>query len=525
MPVDPRILCLGLIVLITFVLDEATRRGCDASPIDDATQSVVRVRTSERAGAGFLAKHGGIAVTSLSLVRGAQSIAVECSDGEVLSVVGAVGLDLKNDLVALRLGELSNCPPLRVAEDDDARGPRVVALAPPDALGDMPHRSQIGDVFQKRSSEGGAPGQEKRDPPSANGSLLQLIDPPPRRFIGGPMVDEDGMVRAMVSGVEWRADPAVAAFAVSSRELRALITDLFPRPVALSELAELSGTVDPSATDESDPASSVLLTEEYWDRMSRILGEHVVRHHEWCVKNGYREPVLTPADRRNAHAGRLASEQGDARERVRLRGLGFDPLAILAAEAMAKKTAESRQVIRSLVAIGELQKSTSKALHALDARGVNPQIVRFVDQLRRAYDDAGERSLSSVDPQRSDESDGASESDGNAKSLTRALERIAELQNTEGPLLREKVSAEVSVVLGPVVYLSPEDLKLVSGEAAVEARQLAYAEAQAAKLWAQYERARENGGGEKTLRHIIEKFPGSESADRAQRLLDRKGAK
>ena len=506
---------LGLAMLLAGGRSSAA----EASPIDVAMTSVVRVRTVDRTGPGFLAKHGGIAVTSLSLMQNALAATVECSNGEVLSVTGFLGVDAESDLVVLRLSDLSDCPPLRIADDVGDRGQRVWALALPDNSGDSPHESQIGALLVLNDRNAGTAAKRENAGPAGGPRVLGLNDAPPHRYAGGALVDATGAVLGVVSAKTRRSEPGVAPFAIPCSELRSLLGDLTPRPRPLAELAGVVGQQPPAESD-TPLTSSAVATKKYWDGMAHVLGSQVVSHHKWCVKNGFRDPVVNPADRRTAKSNKRAVEEAEARERARLRGMGFDPLAIMVLESRAKSSAESQKVNRSLEEIATLQKFTSQALAALDTQGVSPEVVRFVSQLGQAYREAGELTITSLEPQSSRGPSGESAAQESVSSLRTALERISQLQYIDGPRLQEKLKAELSTEFGPVVSLSPEERKLVSGEAAAEARRQAAVEAEAAKLWTQYERARSNGGGEKTLRHIIEKYPGSPSAERAQRLLD-----
>jgi len=489
-----------------------------ASPIDAAMKSVVRVRTLERTGAGFLAKHGGIAITSLSLVRGAGAATVECSDGEVLSVVGVLGVDVRSDLVVLRLSDLSECPPLRIADNVGDQGERVWALALPDNTGQLPHESRVGALLSSSDTNAAKPAT---DGPGGVRKVLELKDPPPLRYAGGPVIDESGAVVGVVSRSARPEDRGMAPYAVPCSELRSLVRELFPKPIPLAELVEATGRRPPNEADV--PSSTAIATKACWDRMSRVLGNHVVSHHNWCVRNGFRASVANLADRRADKYEKRIAEEGESRDRVRLRGLGFDPLAIMVIEANAKSSAESQQVNRSLAEIAGLQKSTSQALAALNTEGVSAELVRFVGQLGQAFRETGEHTETFVDRQNTSDRTSSFETDDRVSTLRRQLESLSTLQNVDGPRLREKLAADCASDFGPLVLLTPDERKLVSGEAAEEARRQVVIEADAAKLWAHYERARDNGGGEKTLRHIIEKFPGSASAQRAQRLLNKMG--
>ena len=492
-----------------------------ASPIDVAMKSVVRVRTLERSGAGFLAKHGGIAITSLSLVRGAGAATVECSDGEVLSVVGVLGGDAQSDLVVLRLSDLSECPPLKIADDVGDQGERVWALALPDNTGQLPHESRLGALLSSGDTNAAKPATKESDGPGSVRKVFELKDPPLLRYAGGPVIDENGAVVGVVSRSARPEDRGLAPYAVPCSEVRSLLRELSPRPIPLADLVEAMGH-RPHA-EANAPSSTAIATKAYWDRMSRVLGNHVVNHHNWCVRNGFRASVTNLADRRADKYEKRLAEEGESRDRVRLRGLGFGPLEIMVIEANAKSSAESLKVNRSLAEIGGLQKSTSQALAALNTEGVSPELVRFVGQLGQAYREAGEHTETFVDRQMSSDRTSGFETDDRVSMLRRKLEWLSTLQNVDGVRLQEKLSAEFGSEFGPLVSLTPEERKLVSGEAADEARRQAAMEADASKLWAQYERARGNGGGEKTLRHIIEKFPGSASAERAQRLLNKMG--
>ena len=521
MPLAQPHLRSGLLALVMLLAAGLSPAFC-ASPIDAAMKSVVRVRTLERSGAGFLAKHSGLAVTSLSLIQGAKAATVECSDGEVLSVIGVLGADAQSDLVVLRLSDLSECPSLRIADDIGDLDGRVWALALPDNTGQLSHESRVGNLLSFSDKNGAKQTTTDSDGPRAGHNLLELKDPPSLRYAGGPVIDENGAVVGVVSGGSARpVDRGMAPYAVPCSKLRSLLGELFPKPIPLAELVEARGHWPPNEADA--PSSTAIATKAYWNGMSRVMGNHVIAHHKWCVRNGFRASVANLADRRADKYEKRIAEEGESRDRVRLRGLGFGPLEIMVIEANAKSSAESQQVNRSLAEVAGLQKSTSQALAALNTEGVSAELVRFVGQLGQAFREAGEHTETFVDQQSTSDRTSSFETDDRVSTLRRKLESLSTLQNVDGPRLREKLAADYSSDFGPLVLLTPDEQKLVSGEAAEEARRQVAIEADAAKLWAHYERARDNGGGEKTLRHIIEKFPGSASAERAQRLLNKMG--
>ena len=514
---DLRNLRVGLVWAVML----AAGGGLHASepmPIDIALKSVVRVRTLDRIGSGFLVKHAGIVVTSLSLVQGADAATAECSDGEVLSVAGFVGVDAARDLVVLRLSDLSNCPPLRFGADSVEQGGRVWVLALPDDSRDQPHESRIKAIIPRMNSGTGRASMADGVGETGSATIIELAGGPPVRHLGSPLVNEDGVVVGVCSRP---AEPLAAngeTIFISSVHPQAVLGDLLPRPLPLAELPHRREADQVSRAEAGSLASTA--TMQCWDRMTRILGDHVVSHHKWCVKYGLREPVLTPADIRAAKSEKRASEEGEARERSRLRGLGFDPWAIMAHEARVKSSAEYQKATNSLLEVGGIQKSTARSLESVSLDGVHPELAAFIAALARAYREAGGINQSYGDRTASLDGAGSTEAGGSASELQHALDRISQLRDVDGVRLRARLAEELGTSLGPVISLSAEEWKLVSGQSAAEMRRIAAAEAEASKLWSHYERARSNGGGEKTLRHIIEKFPDTPSAERAQQLLD-----
>lgn len=493
-------------------------RAAEPMPVDIALKSVVRVRTLDRSGSGFLVKHAGIVVTSLSLVQGSDAATAECSDGEVLSVTGVVGVDTARDLVVLRLSDLSNCPPLRFGADSVKQGARVWVLALPDNSGAPAHESRIEAITPRMNVGTGRASMADGDGETGSATIIELAGGPPGRYLGSPLVNQDGVVVGVCSRP---AEPLAAngeSVFISSVHPQALIGDLLPRPVPLAELPHRH-EADPFPHAETGSLASTA-TKQCWDQMTRILGDHVVSHHKWCVKYGFREPVLTPADIRAAKSEKRASEEGEARERSRLRGLGFDPWAIMAHEARVKSSAEYQKATQSLLEIGGIQKSTARSLEAVSLEGVHPELAAFIAALARAYREAGGINQSYGDRTASPDEAGDSEAGGSASEIQHALDRISQLRDVDGVRLRARLAEKLGTSLGPVTSLSAEEWKLVSGQSAAEMHRIAAAEAEASKLWSHYDRARSNGGGEKTLRYIIEKFPDTPSAQRAQQLLD-----
>ena len=213
-----------------------------------------------------------------------------------------------------------------------------------------------------------------------------------------------------------------------------------------------------------------------------------------------------------------AAEEGDAWKGVRLRGLGSDAFSIVALEVSARKSVDSQKAIHFVLDVSGLQKSV-KSLEALNTQDVSPELVRFVGELKQAYRQAGEQ-MTSYDEQQLSGGRQNDSDDDNAGNIRRSLDLVSQLQDGEGPLLQQRLSSDLQVVFGPFVKLSPEQWNLVSGEAASESCRRAAIETDADKLWKQYEWARANGGAKKPLRHIIRKFYGLASAERAQSLLD-----
>jgi S1-C subfamily serine protease len=140
-------------------------------------------RKSLRRGSGFIVASEGLIVTSHHVLRGARSVEVISSSGEVYDVVSVAGEDLRRDLAVLRVAGFE-LPTVELGAMQQVElGEPVTVIGSP--LG-LANTVSNGIVSAKRDMEGS--------------QILQITAPISTGSSGGPVFDSRGRVIGVLAG-------------------------------------------------------------------------------------------------------------------------------------------------------------------------------------------------------------------------------------------------------------------------------------------------------------------------------------
>ncbi len=183
-----------------------------------AMPAVVRIRSPETLGTGFLVRKDGWIATNLHVIAGASELRVTTTDQREYPVLDVLAADAVHDLALVRI-DASNLDVVALGDSDSVRpGDSVVAIGHPMGLEDTVSNGLVSAV-------------RVIDPAL---TVLQISAPIAPGSSGGPLFSDKGEVIGVVTA--FRREGQNLNFGMPIRYLRAMLDD--PRPVPLATFAQ-----------------------------------------------------------------------------------------------------------------------------------------------------------------------------------------------------------------------------------------------------------------------------------------------
>jgi len=484
-----------------------------ATPIDDALKSVVQVETEDGLGTGFVVGTADTVATSFHVIAGARSVKCLLADGKRLAVSGFVWVGPEHDLVLLRTEEPTGLKPLTLALEGREVGSDVYALGSPRGLqgsvskGIISARRRWSDLKPLLSDGitryGYSPDSEWIQTDAA-------INP---GNSGGPLVSQDGGV----IGINTLSAPADVgqslSFAIDSSHLSDALrrTDVRPRP-----LGELPATSARSGSTEF-PLADAEATQRFWEQVREVMG---VLHNE---VDKVLPGTITPLDA--TIAGRDAERRRQREFRKTLVRLQNMSPYLRETELQRILQVEAKAGDLQIRAVAHANAVAAEKLADLKTKDVDGGLVLFAHDLAELYEataetwarisglllqtaTAGGRPGPAVDANRELKVDAG----------LYLIDRVRWMRNIVSEKVRRTLQQRYDIELPKLTNDGVNEAVL--GDVS-ERVQRADDELKAGKLWEGYLRARQAGGGEKTLQMIRDRYPETTAGRRAAQLLQR----
>jgi hypothetical protein len=483
-----------------------------ASPIDEALQSVVQVETDNGLGTGFVVGTADTIATNFHVIEGGKEVSCVLANGTRIPVEGFLWADPQYDLALLRTSKPTFLTPLRLSAADREVGAEVFALGSPKGLqgsvskGVISARRKWIDLKPLLADGISAFGY------SMESQWIQTDSAINHGNSGGPLILASGEIVGINT---LSAPPDVGqslGFAIDASHLADALRTAPAKSRPFNELPATDRRDVHSQPGLADPDA----TKSFWTELSAVMMEF----HAALAAGGPDPRIPLGA----TIAGRDAEREQDAIHRKNLsRLMRMNPIA---REAEIQRLMQQKAEAESKFVQG-VTSACSKAatkVQVLDSHGVDRGLVLYANDLADLYNATAE-AWGSIDRLKQEAANVAPGTSGAAVRLNfeermdlgiRLVDRVRYMRNIVSEKVRLTLQKRYSLNLPP---LTQEEAANAAFGDRQENIQRADDEVRAKRLWIAYLKAKESGGGQKTLKMLVERYPDTTFGKEAARIL------